>query len=219
MDTETSADTGKELVRIHNELERDPDFDILPVMPQREQMSVEAECIDWNDLELVHPDDLEPGSVMFRDKYFMRVQPRLKTVLAMRRDGLTDKQIAHNLGITPKNLADYKKIYPAFAKVMSIGQVDSIAQVTNAIYRSALGFEKTITRRKMVKGELVTYEDTFYIQPNFEAQKLIATSKGGWTTKQSVELSGDVNLAFSNLFQEIGKEQQEQRQKELPPPE
>lgn len=57
------------------------------------------------------------------------------------RDGLTDEQIAHNIGITTTTLYDWKKKYPQFTDAIKRGKevVDRI--VENALLKSAMGYK------------------------------------------------------------------------------
>ena len=57
------------------------------------------------------------------------------------RDGLTDEQIAHNIGITTTTLYDWKKKYPKFTDAIKRGKevVDRI--VENALLKSAMGYK------------------------------------------------------------------------------
>ena len=56
------------------------------------------------------------------------------------RDGLTDEQIAHNIGITTTTLYDWKKKYPQFTEAIKSGKevIDRI--VENALLKSAMGY-------------------------------------------------------------------------------
>lgn len=57
------------------------------------------------------------------------------------RDGLTDEQIAHNIGITTTTLYDRKKKFPQFTNAIKSGKevVDRI--VENALLKSAMGYK------------------------------------------------------------------------------
>lgn len=57
--------------------------------------------------------------------------------------GLYDKDIAANMNITQKTLIDWKKKYPAFRTMFLAARQAAIHEVTNALYRSALGFHET----------------------------------------------------------------------------
>lgn len=66
------------------------------------------------------------------------------------RDGLTDQQIAHNLGIATGTLYEYKKKFPEFSEALKCGKeiVDRI--VENALYRRATGFEYEEVSREII---------------------------------------------------------------------
>lgn len=51
---------------------------------------------------------------MAKSKYDTHVEPRLIEVEGWARDGLTDKQIAKNLGIAYSTFREYVKSYPHF---------------------------------------------------------------------------------------------------------
>ena len=56
------------------------------------------------------------------------------------RDGLTDKQIAHNMGISRKTLAEWKKKYAPIGDALKKGKEVVDIEVENALYKSATGF-------------------------------------------------------------------------------
>src|SRR5690606_31072570 len=83
------------------------------------------------------------------------------------RDGLTDEQIANNMGISPSTLYEWKKRYPEISEALKKGKEIVDRQVENALLKSALGFEyeeETVTQR----GEVVTIRK--YEKPNTTAQ-------------------------------------------------
>lgn len=85
---------------------------------------------------------------MAASKYHSHVKDRISTVLAWKRKGLTDKEIADNLGIGITALKKYKGKYEAFAAAIKGGKSDADSQVENALFKSAVGFsvaEKEVT--------------------------------------------------------------------------
>ena len=54
------------------------------------------------------------------------------------RDGLTDEQIAHNMGISRSTLKEWKKRYPAISATLKKGKEVVDFQVENALLESAL---------------------------------------------------------------------------------
>ncbi len=57
------------------------------------------------------------------------------------RDGLTDEQIAHNIGINASTLYDWKKKYSKIAEALKKGKEVVDIQVENALLKRALGYE------------------------------------------------------------------------------
>ena len=57
------------------------------------------------------------------------------------RDGLTDEQIAHNMGIHPSTLYDWKKKHPDISEALKKGKEVVDRQVENALLKRALGYE------------------------------------------------------------------------------
>lgn len=74
-------------------------------------------------------------------KYDSHVQPKLLLIEAWARDGLTDDQIAHNLGIGVATLYEYKNKYPEFTEALKNGKEAIDIMVENALFKRAMGFE------------------------------------------------------------------------------
>lgn len=62
------------------------------------------------------------------------------------RDGLTDEQIAHNIGISRGTLYDWKKAYPDISNALKKGKDVVDIEVENALLKRALGYEYTEER-------------------------------------------------------------------------
>ena len=63
---------------------------------------------------------------------------QVENARAFARRGLTEAQIAHNLGISPDTLIQVKKRNPEFAEAIKAGQAEGIAMVSNALFNQAL---------------------------------------------------------------------------------
>lgn len=57
------------------------------------------------------------------------------------RDGLTDEQIAANIGVRRETIYDWKKRFPNFSNALKKGKEVIDRQVENALLKSALGYE------------------------------------------------------------------------------
>ncbi len=62
------------------------------------------------------------------------------------RDGLTDEQIAHNMGINVKTLWTWKKNYDPICSAIKKGKAPVDIEVENALLKRALGYEYTEER-------------------------------------------------------------------------
>ena len=63
------------------------------------------------------------------------------------RDGLTDDQIAHNIGISERSFTDWKARFPSISAALKKGKAPVDFQVENALLKRALGYteEETVT--------------------------------------------------------------------------
>lgn len=81
------------------------------------------------------------------------------------RDGLTDEQIAKNIGISKQTFYDWKKKYADFSDSLKNGKEVIDIQVENSLLKRALGYEYEevsekfeggiLTERKVTKKQVV----------------------------------------------------------------
>ena len=77
---------------------------------------------------------------MAKGKYQDWIEPEgLFKIEGWARDGLTDEQIALNIGINPATLYDWKKKYDEISKALKRGKEVVDRQVENALLKRALG--------------------------------------------------------------------------------
>lgn len=106
------------------------------------------------------------------------------------RDGLTDAQIAHNLGIHVDTFYEWKKRHPEFSEALAKGKEVVDFEVENALLKSALGFdytEEAVTN----KGDVVTVRRVQ--APNVTAQIFWLKNRKAkqWRDQKQVEHTGD----------------------------
>ena len=103
---------------------------------------------------------------MVRDKYQKWLEPEgLALLEGWARDGLTDKQIAHNMGIGTRTLYNWKKAYLPIMQALKAGKEVVDYQVENSLLKRALGYE--YDEEKFVDGEVVTIKRQ--VQPDTTA--------------------------------------------------
>ena len=65
---------------------------------------------------------------------------------AWARDGLIDEDIAHNVGISPATLYEWKKRFPEISEALKRGKEVVDIQVENALFKRAMGYEYEETK-------------------------------------------------------------------------
>lgn len=120
------------------------------------------------------------------------------------RDGLTDDQIAYNIGISRSTLAVWKNKYADISDSLKRGKEVIDRQVENALLKRALGYQfDEITREGGVVTKIVTKE----VQPDTTAQIFWLKNRkpADWRDKQQIEHSGGMDLNH-NPFAELSTE-------------
>ena len=117
-------------------------------------------------------------------------------------DGLSDEQIAHNIGIVPSTLYEWKKKYSEISEALKKGKEIIDRQVENALLKRALGFEYEETKKIQEKD--ANGKDRMRIE---KFTKTMAPDTGAiafwlknrkpveWRDKQSIEHSGHVDIS------------------------
>ncbi|HDS00474.1 MAG TPA: transposase [candidate division Zixibacteria bacterium] len=90
-------------------------------------------------------------------KWESHVKDRIDTIRAWKRSGLTDKEIAENLGIGYTTFRRYMKDHRTLWSALKTGKSDADALVENALFKRAMGYryeevEESVTKNK--EGEI-----------------------------------------------------------------
>lgn len=98
-------------------------------------------------------------------------QDKLTLLEAWARDGLTNEQIAHNMGINPSTLYDYINKYDKISDALKKGKEVVDFEVENALLKKAMGYTIKIKEQKLDKfGDVHTLEKEVHIPPDTTAQ-------------------------------------------------
>lgn len=92
------------------------------------------------------------------------IKDKLGLVEGWKRDGLTDEQIAHNLGVSKHLIIKWKKEKPDFMEAIKKGKEVSDYELENALHKRATGYyykEETVTN----KGDVVQIEKYEHANP------------------------------------------------------
>lgn len=98
------------------------------------------------------------------------------------RDGLTDKQIASNMGVTEQTLNVWKKNYPSLFESLKRGKAVVDIQVENALLKRALGYSyDEVTRERVLDYDPSTGQ---VVGSHMEITKTVKKEVQGDTTAQ-----------------------------------
>lgn len=129
-------------------------------------------------------------------KYAKWLEPDgLLKLEAWARDGLTDEQIAHNMGIVTSTLYDWKRKYSPISEALKRGKQVIDIQVENALLKRALGYKyneiKTEQSEDGVKKTVITKE----IVPDTTAQIFWLKNRkpAEWRDKREIENTTEVD--------------------------
>lgn len=143
---------------------------------------------------------------MARAKYQEWINdPDKKTLLSgWARKGLSDQQIAKNIGISRSTLNEWRKKYPDISDTLKKGKEVADAEVENALYLKCIGhkmqLKKTFKVKKIeyndagkkIKEEenLETGEDEVYIPPDTKAIIFWLTNRmrEDWKERQNTQM-------------------------------
>jgi len=111
------------------------------------------------------------------------------------RDGLTDQQIAENMGITAKTLYDWKNKHSEICKALKEGKDVPDRNVENALYKRARGYdaEEVIEERDPDTGQMVvTRRVVKHIPPDPTSMIFYLKNRkpDEWRDKRQTELTG-----------------------------
>ena len=132
-----------------------------------------------------------------RKSYYekMEIDDKLDLVEGWKRDGLTDDQVAKNLGVSKNTLIKWKREEVNFMNAIKKGKEVSDYELENALHKRATGYyyeEETVTNQ----GEIVTVRKYEHANPTslIFALKNRLPHKYRDKIEQSIEHTGGVNI-------------------------
>lgn len=135
-----------------------------PEAPDIENQDHELNQVDDPEVEAPGTDKKSVGRTNYYEEY---VSKQLKQITKWKIDGLSNKQIAVNLGIAEGTFYDYILKHPEFSEAVEKGKIKQILELENAAYKSATGHK--VQEKKIEQGAdgqtRVTITEK-YIPPN-----------------------------------------------------
>ena len=128
---------------------------------------------------------------MAKGKYEEWLRPEKLVLLeGWARNGLTDEQIANNIGIRTSTFYEWKKKYVEFAEALKKSKEVADLEVENALFKRATGY--TVTETKVIESDKdgeKTETITKHIPPDTTAQIFWLKNRkpNEWRDKRVVE--------------------------------
>ncbi|MBA9087485.1 transcriptional regulator with XRE-family HTH domain [Fontibacillus solani] len=133
---------------------------------------------------------------------------------AWARNGLTDEQIADNIGISRSTLSEWKKKYSDISDTLKKGKEVVDIQVENALLKRALGYEFTEkTKERMIDAEsgefklITTKEVVKEVVGDTTAQIFWLKNRKPdiWRDRRDIAVEGSLNTASSMTDDELSE--------------
>lgn len=151
-------------------------------------------------------------------KYETEWKDKLAVIQGWARDGLSNEQIAKNMGISAKTLYEWQNKYSEFREALKNGKEVVDREVENALLKRALGYKYTeVTRERTVETDsetgvskskmVVTKKVTKEVAPDVTAQIFWLKNRkpDKWRDKRDVGITGDMDI--NNPFRDLTTEE------------
>lgn len=139
---------------------------------------------------------------MAKGKYHEWLEPdKLLLLQAWARDGLTDAQIAKNMGISKQTFYNWQKKYVDFFDSLKRGKDVIDVEVENALLKRALGYEYEEYMEEHTDEGWKTRKTTKHVVPDVTAQIFWLKNRRPdlWRDKRDLEMSGNINNPFEGV--------------------
>lgn len=140
------------------------------------------------------------------------------------RDGLTDEQIARNIGISRSTLAEWKNKYPDISDTLKKGKEIVDIQVENALLKKAIGFKEKLSKpfkvkrtyydergKKFETEDIVYVEEEIYNPPDTTAQIFWLKNRrpDKWRNREEIEVRNDssTNEILKSIAEQVANKQ------------
>ena len=123
---------------------------------------------------------------------------KLTLVEGWKRDGLSDEQVAKNLGVSKTTIHEWKNQYPEFATAIKKGREVSDYELENTLHKRAMGYyytEEVVTN----KGEIVTVRKFEHPNPTSLIFALKNKLPAKYRDKHNIEHSGGTHNTNTDL--------------------
>jgi hypothetical protein len=142
---------------------------------------------------------------MAKGKYeYWLTKEGLTLIEGWARDGLTDEQIAHNMGIGTSTLYEWKNKFTEITETLKSGKEVVDRQVENALLKRAMGY---MYDEVTFENGLETKRVTKQVAPDTTAQIFWLKNRkpAEWRDKQVTEHEGSMSISIEGDVKEWAK--------------
>jgi hypothetical protein len=83
--------------------------------------------------------------------------------------GATNEELGQFFGVTRRTIDNWIACHPDFAAAVERGRVVADSKVASGLYARAIGFERTVKRTALYRGEPKDFETNVYFPPDTQA--------------------------------------------------
>lgn len=126
------------------------------------------------------------------------------------RDGLTNEQIANNIGINVKTLYDWKNKESNISNSLKRGKEVVDFEVENALLKKALGYTITLHKQKVTKdGDVVDIEEEMHVPPDTTAQIFWLKNRKKQDWRDKVEVEKGESIQKIEIINDLPKDEED----------
>lgn len=135
-----------------------------------------------------------------KSKYWTHVEPRLLEVRYWAQNGISEKDIAKNLGIAESSFYEYKLKHLEFSEALRESKLVANIKVINALYKRATGFYTEEIEEKLIGNEVVEKKvKKKYVPPETDAAKYWLNNRMSEEWKDKSEQVVDVETQSNKV--------------------
>ena len=126
------------------------------------------------------------------------------------RDGLFDKQICKNMGVSEATLTNYKRKYPEIKEALRKGKEVVDFEIENALYKRAIGYTIRIKEDKLDKDGIIhSCERDLHIPGDVTAQIFWLKNRKRMQWRDKVEVEKAEKIQKISIVNDLPKDEED----------
>ena len=122
----------------------------------------------------------------------LKTEDRINKTLELAREGKTNKQIAEIIGVVESTVKRWMSLDFEFSAAVKQLKQEADELVEASLFKSALGYDRTLKKNLVTKDNVIPYEDTTYYPPNPTSMIFWLKNRKPKQWKDRVEIQSDM---------------------------